>query len=55
MRSHFSYPYFQFIKHILIVNYTYAKTQLDMANTTDAMVCLAILMFKLQSQHVGNV
>ena len=37
-RSHFSYPYFQFMKQLLIVNYNYMKTRLDQSNSPEAMV-----------------
>ena len=37
-RSHFSYPYFQFMKQLLIVNYNHTKTRLDQNNTPEAMV-----------------
>ena len=39
-RSHFSYPYFQFMKQLLLTNYNYTKSQLDQSNSSEAMVGL---------------
>lgn len=37
-RSHFSYPYFQFMKQLLIMNYNFTKGQIDTTNSPDAFV-----------------
>ena len=45
-RSHFSYPYFQFMKQLLIMNYNFAKTQIDTTNSPDAMVSLSTVLLE---------
>ena len=45
-RSHFSYPYFQFMKQLLIMNYNFAKTQIDTTNSPDAMVNLSTVLLE---------
>ena len=38
IKSHFSIPYYQFMKQLLIVNYNFAKTQIDANNPNEPMV-----------------
>ena len=48
-RSHFSHPYFQFMKQLLILNYNFTKTQLDQGTSNEVAVskthvCLAVCL-----------
>uniref|UniRef100_A0A1X7THH0 Ubiquitin carboxyl-terminal hydrolase n=1 Tax=Amphimedon queenslandica TaxID=400682 RepID=A0A1X7THH0_AMPQE len=37
IKSHFSIPYYQFMKQLLIINYNFAKTQIDANNPNEPM------------------
>ena len=38
MKTHYSISYYQFMKQLLILNYNFAKTQIDTTNPNEPMV-----------------
>ena len=37
-RAHFSYPYFQFMRQLLVINYSFTKSQIDFNASAEALV-----------------
>ena len=52
-RSHFSYAYFQFMKQLLILNYNFAKNQIDSTNSSDAVVCICLSICAILSIYLS--
>jgi len=43
-KSHFSYAYFQFMKQLIVLNYSYIRTQLDFNLPPSGMVCVCVCL-----------